>query len=258
MWVIDFDLEGVEPVRLRSRWRAVSSQFGGSMSYVYFPRHTEEEYQRYTPNENRRVEIVRKTTAFFTVAWIGGLALVIGLAYAGFAPDDVLRPWVVWSLVFSFVISAIGIIAYQAMLAGLDGLVDDALLKERDALHTQVAKMENDIKSVADRVRDIKATGHVVMAGNGTTVIIGSDISNSFNVVRKDDPALADALQTISGAVEKSGNKDAGLAWERFMKQAVGERDKTVLSALWDRVVKLVPDVTKLVESVAKIAALFA
>jgi hypothetical protein len=42
------------------------------------------------------------------------------------------------------------------------------------------------------------------------------------------------------------------------MKQAVGERDKTVLSALWDRVVKLVPDVTKLVESVAKIAGLFA
>jgi len=29
------------------------------------------------------------------------------------------------------------------------------------------------------------------------------------------------------------------------------------LSALWDRVVKLVPDVTTLVESVAKIATLF-
>jgi hypothetical protein len=144
------------------------------------------------------------------------------------------------------------------MLAGRDGSVDEALQKERDALHTQVAKMENDIKSVADRVRDIKATGQVVMAGAGATVIIGSDISNSFNVVRKDDPALADALQTIAGAVEKSGNKDAGLAWERFMKQAMGEKDKTVLSALWDKIVKLVPDVTKLVESVATIAGLIA
>ncbi len=228
------------------------------MSYVYIPRHTEEEYQRYTPNENRRVETVRKTVAFFTFGWIGGLALLIGLAYADFAPDDVLRPWVAWSLVFSLVVSTIGFIAYPATLAWLDGLVDEALLKERDALHTQVAKMENDIKSVADRVRDIKATGHVVMAGDGTTVIIGSDVSNSFNVVRNNDPALADALQTISGAVEKSGNKEAGLAWERFMKQAVGERDKTILSALWDRVVKLVPDVTKLIESVAKIATLFA
>jgi len=237
----------------------IQANFGGSMSYVqvYFPRHTEEEYQRYTPNENRRIKTVLKTTAFFALGWIGGLALLIGLASTGFAPDDVLAPWVAWSIGFSFVVSTIGFIAYQAMLAGRDGLVDDALLKERDALHTQVAKMENDIKSVADRVRDIKATGHVVMAGDGTTVIIGSDISNSFNVVRNNDPALADALQTISGAVEKSGNKEAGLAWERFMKQAVGERDKTVLSALWDRVVKLVPDVTKLVESVAKIATLF-
>ena len=96
------------------------------------------------------------------------------------------------------------------------------------------------------------------MAGAGAVVIIGSDISNSFNTIKKDDPALADALQTISAAVEKSGNKDAGQAWERFMKQVAGERDKTVLSALWDRVVKLVPDVTTLVESVAKIATLFA
>ncbi len=235
-----------------------SSQFGCSMSYVYIPRHTEEEYQRYTPTENRRVGIVLNAALFFLLALIGGFVIVIGLLSAGVADDDIFLTWIVRGVVFSFVMSMIGMIAYQAMLAGRDGSVDDALQKERDALHTQVAKMENDIKSVADRVRDIKATGHVVMAGDGTTVIIGSDISNSFNVVRKDDPALADALQTISGAVEKSGNKDAGLAWERFMKQAVGERDKTVLSALWDRVVKLVPDVTKLVESVAKIAGLFA
>jgi hypothetical protein len=228
------------------------------MSYVYIPRHTEEEYQRYAPNENRRVGIVLNAALFFLLACIGGLAIVIGMLSAGVADDDIVLTWVVRGVVLSFVMSMIGMIAYQTMLAGRDGSVDDALQKERDALHTQVAKMENDIKSVADRVRDIKATGHVVMAGDGTTVIIGSDISNSFNVVRKDDPALADALQTISGAVEKSGNKDAGLAWERFMKQAVGERDKTVLSALWDRVVKLVPDVTKLVESVAKIAGLFA
>jgi len=228
------------------------------MSYVYIPRHTEEEYQRYAPNENRRVGIVLNAALFFLLALIGGFVIVIGLLSAGVADDDIFLTWIVRGVVFSFVMSMIGMIAYQAMLAGRDGSVDDALQKERDALHTQVAKMENDIKSVADRVRDIKATGHVVMAGAGATVIIGSDVSNSFNVVSKDDPALADALQTISGAVEKSGNKDAGLAWERFMKQAVGERDKTVLSALWDRVVKLVPDVTKLVESVAKIAGLFA
>jgi hypothetical protein len=247
-----------EPVRRAAVGVPCASRSGGSMSYVYIPRHTEEEYQRYAPNENRRVGIVLNAALFFLAACIGGLAIVIGLLSAGVADDDVFLTWVVRSVVFSFVMSMVGLIAYQAMLAGRDGSVDEALQKERDALHTQVAKMESDIKSVADRVRDIKAAGHVVMAGDGTTVIIGSDISNSFNVVREKDPVLADALQTIAGAVEKSGNKDAGLAWERFMKQAMGERDKTVLSALWDRVVKLVPDVTKLVESVAKIAGLFA
>jgi hypothetical protein len=226
------------------------------MSNYYIPRHTEEEYQRYTPNENRRLDAVRYVILFFTIASIGGIALLFGLSYTSFS-NDVINSWVGGSIGLSFVVMIIGGLVYQGMLAGRDGAVDDALFKERDALHTQVAKMENDIKTVADRVRDIKAAGHVVMAGDGTTVIIGSDVSNSFNVVRNNDPALADALQTISGAVEKSGNKEAGLAWERFMKQAVGERDKTVLSALWDRVVKLVPDVTKLVESVAKIATLF-
>jgi hypothetical protein len=221
------------------------------MSYVYTPRHTEEEYQRYTPNENRRVETVGKIGRVFL------LIFAVGVGYLIYADGDV-PSWLGWGIAGSFFSFVIAGFTAQGMLMNLDGLVDNALLKERDALHTQVTKMENDIKSVADRARDIKATGHVVMAGDGTIVIIGSDISHSFNVVRNNDPALADALQTISGAVEKSGNKEAGLAWERFVKQAVGERDKTVLSALWDKVVKLVPDVIKLVESVAKIATLFA
>ena len=223
----------------------------------YIPRHTDEEYKRYAPNECRRAGTVLNLTLFFFLTFVGGIAVLIVLDYAGFASDEV-SPWVGWSVLISFVIGTIGIIAYQSMLAGLDFSVDNALLKERDALHAQVEKMENDIKSVVDRVRDIKATGHVVMAGKGAIVTIGSDVSNSFNVVRNTDPALADALQTISGAVEKSGNKEAGLAWGRFVKEAVGEQDKTILSALWDRVVKLVPDVTKLVESIAKIATLFA
>jgi hypothetical protein len=228
------------------------------MSYVYVrePRHTTEEYQRYTPKEYRRAQTVLKIALLFLLIFAGGFGYLI---YAGTdaAGTDDTPSWLAWGIAASFVIFLIGSGAYQAMSANLDGLVDDALLKERDALHTQVAKMENDIKSVAARVEDIKAQGHVVMAGAGSVVVIGSDISNSFNAVKKEDPALAEALQTISGAVEKSGNKAAGEAWARFMKQAVGERDKTTLSALWDRVVKLVPDVTKLVESVAKIATLF-
>src|SRR5262245_49218034 len=135
------------------------------MSYVYLSRHTEEEYQRYTPNENRRVESIGKLGRFFFFTFVGGIVLVIGLAYVGFSGDEIIPwvgyvfPWVVGSVVFLLVIAGIAGVAYQGKLAELDYLVDNALLKERDALHTQVAKMEDDIKSVADRVRDIKATG---------------------------------------------------------------------------------------------------
>jgi hypothetical protein len=237
----------------------IQVDFGSSMSYnFYIPRHTEEEYQRYTPNENRRVETVRKVTSFFVIGWIGGLALLIGLSYAGFTPDNVIPPWViVGSLGFSFAVSMIGFVAWQAMLAGRDGAVDDALVKERDALNTQVAKMQNDIKRVAAKIKDIKAKGNVVMAGAGAIVNVDSVVSNSFNAIQHDDPALAEALATIAGAVEQSGNKEAGQAWDSFMKQVAGERDKTILSALWDKVVKLVPDIASLAESAAKIAPLF-
>jgi hypothetical protein len=236
----------------------IQVDFGSSMSYNYYiPRHTEEEYQRYTPNENRRLETILKVASFFGIGGIGGLALLIGLSYAGFTPDDVTPPWVVWSLVLSFAVSMIGFVAWQAMLAGRDGAVDDALVKERDALSTQVAKMQNDIKRVAAKIKDIKAKGYVVMAEAGAIVNVNSVVSNSFNDIKHDDPALAEALATIAGAVEQSGNKEAGQAWDSFMKQVAGERDKTILSALWDKVVKLVPDIASLAESAAKIAPLF-
>jgi len=138
----------------------------------------------------------------------------------------------------------------------LDYLVDEALRKERDALQTKVAKMQDDIESVAAKMKDIKAKGSVVVTGGGNIVNINSAISDSFNTIEHNDPALAEALKTISGAVERSGNKEAGQAWASFMKQMTGERDKTVLSALWDKVVKLVPDIASLAESAAKIAPL--
>ena len=220
------------------------------MSYVREPRHTNEEYKRYAPIQNRRFDIVLRILGYLAVIF------AIGLAYV-FGKEGDVPSWVAWGLGSIFVIFFIASIVLPGMSLQLDYLVDEALRKERNALQTKVAKMQDDIESVAARIKDIKATGSVVVAGGGNTVIIGSAISDSFNAIKQDDPALAEALATISGAVEKSGNKEAGQAWQSFMKQVTGERDKTVLSALWDRVVKLVPDIASLAESAAKIATLF-
>jgi hypothetical protein len=220
------------------------------MSYVREPRHTLEEYERYAPIQYGRFEIVLRILKYLLLIFAIGLAYVIGKG------EDV-PPWVGWTLGSIAIAFLIAGIVLPGLTLQLDYLVDEALRKERDALQTKVAKMQDDIKSVAAKMRDIKAKGSVVVAGGGNTVIIGSAISDSFNAIKHDDPALAEALATISGAVEKSGNKEAGQAWASFMKQATGERDKTVLSALWDRVVKLVPDIASLAESAAKIATLF-
>ena len=219
------------------------------MSYYREPRHTHEEWEKYAPTQYRRFEIISRILRYFL------LIFVIGLAYAYGKGDDV-PSWVVSSLVSIVVVFAIGGLTLLGMSAQLDYLVDEALRKERDALQTKVAKMQDDVESVASKIKDIKAKGSVVVTGGGNIVNINSAISDSFNAIKHDDPALAEALATISGAVERSGNKEAGQAWASFMRQGTGERDKTVLSALWDRVVKLVPDIATLAESAAKIAPL--
>lgn len=116
--------------------------------------------------------------------------------------------------------------------------------------------MNEKLQTIRNRLGEIRATGHVVTTGGGSIVIVDSDVQNSFIGVNKADPVLGDALQTISGVVEQSGNKEAGAAWTRFLKEVSCERDKSVMTALWDRVVKLVPDVAGLAESASKIAGL--
>ena len=232
------------------------------MSYVRELRHTEEEYEKYAPREYRRFGAFSKVPLLTFVAGLVYAALIIAFVPNKDHTNGSDESWftyiMIWSAGFAvFIVPTVAITAHQVMSYNLDSLVDNAIMKEGTALQTTVVKMQKDMKSMAARIKDIKATGHVVMAGAGATVVISSDISNAFNSIKNNDPGLADALQTITGAVEKSNNKNAGETWTRFMKQATGERDKTILSALWDRVVKLVPEVTSLVESVAKISSLF-
>jgi hypothetical protein len=224
------------------------------MSYVREPRHTNEEYQKYSQKKYRLQHVVAKIALYLILAFI---VVIAALIYTGFDDSPPVTKGLALLAGGIFAISIIVVFVGQMMSATLDVSVDKAIAKERDALHERVTTMSSDLQNLAARISDIKFKGYTVMAGAGSTGIIGSDISDSFNTIKIADPALADALQTITGAVERSENKEAGQAWERFMKQAVGEKDKTILSALWYRVVKLVPDIASLAESVAKIATLF-
>lgn len=133
-----------------------------------------------------------------------------------------------------------------------DDAVSAALAAERNELISKAGNMNG------ESMKDINAKGHVVMAGAGAVVIVGSTVAESFNKMKNDDPELAASIQKISGMVEKSGNVEAGKAWARFLKELSGEKDQSVLSALWDNVVKLVPNVATLTESAAKIVSVIA
>src|SRR5438105_13237906 len=66
----------------KSRQRAVTSfvqLFGGSMSYNYIPRHTDEEYKKYAPNEYKRAGIVLNVAVFFIAVFLTLLAYVVTL-----------------------------------------------------------------------------------------------------------------------------------------------------------------------------------
>ena len=212
-------------------------------------RYSAREYEKYAPQEYSSLAVAR---------WFG---LVAGLLFFGIlamsmfnasGPGDAVGLFVLFWLVGA----GFGIAQYKLRQAA-DDKVAAALMSERSSMRAEVETVAKDLKGIAENIGNIRSAGHVVLAGQGATVLIDSQVTNSFNTIKSQDPVLADAIQTITGAIEKSGNKDAGQAWGRFLKELSGERDKSVMHALWDRVVKLVPDVVSLVESVAKLTALF-
>jgi hypothetical protein len=213
-----------------------------------YPSYSVPEYRKYAPKEFRRFRIIGVCFACFVIAVIGFLVIELQERSPQSAGLFVI---ICAALFFS------GKIIYGIMSTTLDSVVGEALMEERAAIRDGMSNANSGINIMKDEIKSIKSKGHVVMAGDGAIVVIDSAVSNSFNHIRDADPVLAEALETVSGIVENSGNKEAGQAWARFLKELSTDKDKSVLSALWEKIVKLVPDVAKLVESAAKIVSVF-
>jgi hypothetical protein len=211
-------------------------------------RYSVREYQEYAPDEYRTLVLIR---------WVGGGIVVVLFLFAIASGAGASGPGVGGAIGLYFVFGIPFAIIHYFAQRSADDQVANALMSERNTMRAEVQTVSKDLKDIAERVGNIHSAGHVVMAGKGAVVLIDSQVSDSFNTMKSEDPILADAIQTITGAIEKSGNKEAGQAWSRFLKEMSGERDKSVMHALWDRVVSLVPDVAKLIESVTKLTVLF-
>lgn len=93
-----------------------------------------------------------------------------------------------------------------------------------------------------------------------STVINRSSIENAFNTTNIPvDGETQKTLIAITEAVEKSQNEAAQLLWQSFIEELKSQEPrKSKLRACWEGVLAILPSVSTLVSSVAKIAPLFA
>lgn len=210
-------------------------------------RYSDYEYKRYASDDYRDYK-----RAAYICALIPIVLFILIFVSGGGNPEHIGG-----GLVIASILGMPGIIFINFQKKELDDKVAAAIDFEKRQTSSDVKIVREEIINMRSSIEATKLAGHTVMTGNGSIVIIGSNITNSFNKIQKDDPLLADALSTIAGAVERSGNKDAGLAWARFLKELAGDKDPIVMRSLWDRVISLAPNVTSLAESVSKIAGLF-
>jgi hypothetical protein len=88
-------------------------------------------------------------------------------------------------------------------------------------------------------------------------VVVNSTFRDLKHSAENRDPSLESAVTSISTFINSSENPAAAQSWDRFLKELSGKKSKSKLASCWHQVVKLVPDVSKLVESVSIIAKLF-
>lgn len=98
-----------------------------------------------------------------------------------------------------------------------------------------------------------------IVAREGSTVIFRSNVVNAFNRLGADaTPETQAAINNVLEAIEKSGDKSAGVIFEKLLDDLGNKnRDRGTLQGYWKTIVQLVPDVAKMADAAAKITALF-
>jgi hypothetical protein len=135
--------------------------------------------------------------------------------------------------------------------------------KRQEAMMTRIA---HDIAQLTNKGR-IMFGSAIVKDSPGANVSIS--ISGSFNQeitpdahrvfdqIDRTDHGLADDIARITALLEQSNNGEAWQSWMDFLEEAGKERKPSKLKAYWEQVVKLVPDITSLADSAAKLVQVF-
>ena len=130
-----------------------------------------------------------------------------------------------------------------------------------------IAKDIEYLKKISEHGNRIIAVGPggVFVGGNNTSSPITtntfySSVGESYNKNKNDAPAIADAVKNIAAVIDMRKDDHGDEAkeyYELLLKEMDGGKNKRALSAFWDKIVKLVPDVATLAESCAKLTSTF-
>jgi hypothetical protein len=102
---------------------------------------------------------------------------------------------------------------------------------------------------MGDTFKDIK----------NSTIINKSLVENSFNKVRREhDDEVSNALVQIAQFIEEKGDPAAGALFDQFNQELnKPQSDKSRLQSIWSGIEKVLPSITTIAGTVAKIAPLF-
>jgi len=203
---------------------------------------------------------------------VGGLIALAGGSFGGLI--------VGWLLFAVFV--GIGAQINEHIVTDINTTISDRISEENRQqrnlvvmTHSNTEKISHDVEYLrkvaahADRVfvntgSIIAHAGSVIntgsVSGNVTTNVYRDIVTEEINNTKLDNPKLADAISMVGSAIDLADPKQASEAkifFERFLKEHNGGKDKGIMSACWNNIVKLVPDVTKLAESCVKLTDLF-
>jgi hypothetical protein len=86
----------------------------------------------------------------------------------------------------------------------------------------------------------------------------GDNLVGAVKKVETYSPELAKALTTIAGALEPVKNEEVQKTFDAMNKKIAGGEDKFTIKALWNQLLSLVPDLTKMTDAAGTIAKFLA
>lgn len=132
-----------------------------------------------------------------------------------------------------------------------------------NSFEEKMINSENRSKDEINKVREIISEkesivlGDQIIAHAGATIINRSQVVNSFNEISNDDPELARAILNLAAYIEESKNEEAGQLISDLASEVNGEKRVSHIRAFWNEIVRILPEITKLTESVTILGKLF-